>query len=356
MAEMKDVYWLTGRAGELALDGTNRFWKELIRVGRWVNTQAGFALEVDGERLAAWKGRFGAMLDAGIRVPVPWGHSYDPRDNAGFVEQLELRDDALWGLLCIPDPQDAEKVGHTVAGVSVSINPNFVDGTGREWGEVIEHVALTNYPVVTDQANFIQAAVDGGSRRAIALELTTDAESVGLVELARQIGIEGDLDESGAAAAIRQRFDELTAELEALRAELVELRAPEDDGNVGEADDADTPDARSQELQARLCRLERERADKEIDEAMRQGKFTRPAAEALRQLAMAGVAARYELDAARPDIARLALEIIMNTPPGAAVDLAERARLHAIPNPSGSGMTDAKAAQLAKENRKLAGV
>ena len=319
MAETKEVYWLVTRAGEGLPDGA-RFWKELIREGEWQNARAGFTLLVDRDRLERWRDRFAAMGDAGIRVPVPWGHSYDPRDNAGFVEEVELRDGGLWGLLNVPDAEDAAKLGKTVQGVSVSINPDFVDGTGRGWGEVIEHVALTNYPVVTDQGEFLQAGTDGAERRAVMLELQApDSEP---------------------------------------QSPATELQTP--------ADESQTPDPKLQtasgELETRLYLLELERAERDVDDAVRLGKFTRPAAEALRQLVAAGIERRYSFGPpdggtgpGAGDVAQLARDIIANTPAGAAVDLAEHTRVHVAPDPS-EGMTEARAAQLAKENKKLAGV
>ncbi len=323
MKNVNDVYWLVNPDdGAIALDAAQKFWKELIREGRWTNPRAAFTLQVDRGRLERWKHNFDQMLDAGIKVPLPWGHSYDPRDNAGFLEELELRDGdptgaGLWGLLNIPNDDDAARLGKTVSAVSVSINPSFVDGSGRDWGEVIEHVALTNYPVVTDQGEFIQAATEEGeSKRAIMLELASPVAG---------------LDEAGNVATGPGHSTE--PESENLQLET-----------------------RNSELNVRLYQLERERAEREVDDAMRFGKFTRPAAEALRQLLTAGVAARYSFDTAGADIAGLAHDIIANTPPGAAVDMTEHTRLRPMPDPSGPAMTDARAAKLARENRELAGV
>jgi len=309
MAEANDVYWLVTQAGEIALDGS-RFWKQLIREGEWTNAGAGFTLPVDRKRLERWAEQFAAMQDAGIRVPVPWGHSYDPRDNAGFVEELELRDGdpagaGLWGLLNIPNDEDAARLGKTVSAVSVSINPSFVDGSGRDWGEVIEHVALTNYPVVIDQGEFIHAAADGAeTKHAVMLELAAPAA---------------------------------------------------DHGTEHESENPQLGTGNS-ELANRLYQLELERAERDVDDAMRQGKFTRPAAAALRRLVAVGIERKYSFDAAGADIAALAHDIIANTAPGAAVDMTEHTRLRPMPDPSGPAMTDARATKLAKENRELAGV
>jgi len=366
MAETNELYWLVSRAGEIELDAGTKFWKELIREGRWINAKAGFTLQGDRGRLAQWARNFHEMADAGIRVPVPWGHSYDPRDNAGFVEEIELRDGGLWARLNVPNEDDAAKVGATVRAVSVSVNPNFIDGSGRSWGEVIEHVALTNYPVVTDQGDFIQAGDEGEGKRAIALELAPDEQPVDFAAMGQQLGIEGELNYGNFTDAVRLRFGELNAELESCRTELMELRATHVEPDDGQAAPDSEPGTQNSELTNRLYQLELERAEREVDEALRLGKFTRPAAESLRQLIAAGVERKYsfglsaddapDTDASRHDIAALALDIIANTPAGAAVDMTEHTRVHVVPDPSGSAMTDEKASQLARENRKLAGM
>ena len=349
MAETKDVLWfVTPDDGVLGCDAGTQFWKELIREGRWVNAKAGFTLEVDGERLGQWERSFHEMADAGIRVPVPWGHSYDPRDNAGFVEEIELRDGGLWALLNVPDEGDAAKLGSTVRAVSVSINPGFVDGSGRDWGEVIEHVALTNYPVVTEQEDFIQASNDGGERRAIMLELYqglgTGDERRGTEEKGQ-----GTRDEGPGSS---------NAEPETPPADNSELGTKNfTRRSLGEG--GSELDVRNSELTNRLYQLELERAEREVDEAVRLGKFTRPAAEALRQLVAAGVERKYSFGAdghVGVDVAKIVLDVIANTPPGSALDMTEHTRVHVVPDPSGARMTDEKAAQLARENKALAGV
>lgn len=347
MADTTHVLWLTAPPDPaLELAAGTRFWKELIREGRWVNAGAGFTLQVDRDRLDAWRDRFDAMRDAGIRVPVPWGHSYDPRDNAGFLEELELRDGALWGLLNLPMPDDADRVGKTVEAVSVSIHPSFVDGTGREWGEVIEHVALTNYPIVTEQADFVRAADHPDPHSAILLEHDApdpepDNEPGGdmyrkpdpqKAERDRDLSPDPQPDQPPKAEQEQHRNPHL---------------APDQPEQL--------PPAPNSELTNRLYQLELEQAEREVDDALHLGKFTRPAAEALRRLVAAGIENRYSFDRTGVDLAQLARDVIHNTPPGAAVDLTEHTRLHPVPLP-GAGMTPARAEQLARENKKLAGV
>ena len=377
MTETNDLYWLVTRNDEpLELDAGTRFWTELIREGDWTNARAGFTLRVDRDRLERWRDRFGDMLDAGIRVPVPWGHSYNPRDNAGFVEEIELRDAepngaALWGRLNVPDRDDADKLGKTVAGVSVSINPSFVDGTGRDWGEVIEHVALTNYPVVTGQGEFIEASTEGGEpKRALALEHAgpdEPDEGSPAVDPADNAEPAPQPDEPDEESPVTDRADNAEPapgdnsgpETRNLARQSVSDGGPELAPHNSEPCPPERErrraGTRNSELTNRLYQLELERAERHVDEAIRLGKFTRPAAEALRQLVALGIERRFSFDAAEPDVAALARDIIASTPAGAAVDMTEHTRVHAIPDPA-AGMTEARAEQLAKENKALAGV
>ena len=147
------------RSGSNAADpaGTapaRRFEKELIRVGTWVHPTKGFTLEVTPRRMRDWLEAFRRMQAAGLKVPLPFGHSYDPRDNAGFLEDLRLEGNRLVGVLAVVRPEDARRIGTTIRDVSICINPDFVDARGNRYGEVIEHVALTNYPIVEGQADF----------------------------------------------------------------------------------------------------------------------------------------------------------------------------------------------------------
>jgi len=370
MAETKDILWLVTPGDDaLRLDAGASFWKELIREGRWVNAKAGFTLEVDAARLEQWRQNFHAMADAGIRVPVPWGHSYDPRDNAGFVEEIELRDGGLWARLNVPDEDDAAKVGRTVRAVSVSINPDFVDGAGKRWGEVIEHVALTNYPVVTEQEDFVPAPMGDGAgggdaepRRAVTLELI-DSELTADADRRRSVTEIAEKESDGTAVA--------DPEHETRNSEPGRQGAEDrEQGSGNDNAELETPNSElaaanpelavaNSELTNRLYQLELERAEREVDEALRLGKFTRPAAEALRQLIATGVERKFAFDGAGAggaDVAAAALDVIANTPAGAAVDMTEHTRVHVVSDPSGAAMTDAKATQLARENKALAGV
>jgi len=137
----------------------SKFWKELIREGTWVAPyRNGMELKVTPERMKRWVEKFYEMKRDGVRVPVPYGHTLDPERNAGWLEELEIRGNALYGLLNVPLVEDASKMGETIRDVSICVNPDMraslSDGRVKQYGEAIEHVALTLKPVVTGQKNF----------------------------------------------------------------------------------------------------------------------------------------------------------------------------------------------------------
>jgi len=141
-----------------------RFLKEIIRVGRYRHPQrAGETLDITEERLRRWVDNFYA---APAKVWVPYRHSTDPQDNTGWVEDLFLDDGRLYAVLRITDEGAATLLRDgTVADVSVAVEPDFADMTGRRWGEVIRHVALTVDPYIRNQSGFIPLGPAEGEKK-----------------------------------------------------------------------------------------------------------------------------------------------------------------------------------------------
>lgn len=113
--------------------------------------------------------RNNAMLAAKIPVPASWEHRSDAKPGssspddmasarakgvAGHVEQYTLEDGKAFVVLDIPDEADS-KQAKTVRFVSPRID-RFVDGNGKDWGEVFTHVAITPKPVQHEQPAMIE--------------------------------------------------------------------------------------------------------------------------------------------------------------------------------------------------------
>ena len=398
--------------GQMRSLGLSRFEKELLRQGEWLHPQKKFRLKVSRERMANWIRKFKEMLSSGIKVPVPYGHSYDPKDNAGWLEDLKLVGESLIGVLNIPRKEDAERFGTTIKDVSVSINPDFVDGTGRLWGEVIEHVAATLHPVVTGQSNFIALGRDGEEIEILRFSPAPEPQSkaspaisdkpwgdVDKTKLPQECFLyvgdperkstwklpvyegEGEIGEGGlyerrgplnrngvyaAAAAMAGAHGvkpDLGADFEKVAKRLVrlyqeELKEEPPESLLKAAGLSHQPSedeaAKDSQLQRRIMELEAECAQAEVRKYLLAGKITPAMAQGVRRLLLVKSAISLSAEPEKMDVAGEVRKILAALPEGAAVEMDEKtAHQFEIPRKD-SGMTDERAKALAEENRRLA--
>ena len=378
-----------GETAAAAAVGPGRFEKELLRVGRWAHPAGKFVLEVTRDRLTRWVENFRRMLAKGIPVPVPYGHSYDARDNAGFVREMRVEEDRLVGVLEIPREEDARRLGATATAVSVSVNPEFVDGQGERLGEVIEHVAITNYPIVAGQANFVPLAAEmpaGGSGETPANEVESPQPGAGepgageVIRLEMEkpgVGATGRSPEAESLADGSKGADALTPAPLPSIAEATEGR-PGGEGRsladkppVAQAAEEGREDSPSPfiplpggegmllaeqraALVARIAQLEGARIDGEVERLLLSGKIS-PAVEGhVRRLLGAG-GQRIELSATGEEIspAEELRAIFAAMPEGAWVPLESRAAAARPLARRDSEVSDERAKQLAMENANM---
>jgi len=353
------------------------FEKELIREGAWVHPTKKFTFRVTPGRMRGWLKTFARMKAGGLKVPLPFGHSYDPRDNAGFLEDLRLEGNRLIGVLAVARPEDAERVGTTIRDVSVCVNPNFVDAHGNRFGEAIEHVALTNYPMVEGQPNFapverIAAGEDGDAEVwTFAIERLKDAKPATAEGDGEPkpgpLGAGESADETAASPPPTEEPstpDRLAASAEAGE-ETEPKPGPLGAGEVGEEPPSPPTalePAEVAELAALRLELARERSDRiaaEVVSHVTAGRIPPAAAEAARALLTCERGTRFDLDRQSEvalDIAASCRYLLSLLPAGAAVDLADRTRrLRPMPNPGNThlaaGRATAAAARRMLESR-----
>lgn len=137
------------------------FWKDAIQVGDYVHPLTGQKFSVDRSRIDHWVGKFNRMKRAGVEVPTPVDHSEAAEDNRGFVVDARRNGDKL-KLLHQAIGKDAAIVAARNR-CSVYIDPDFRDGNGKRWGEVIAHSAYTPKPVVHGQGAFVPFAASRGA-------------------------------------------------------------------------------------------------------------------------------------------------------------------------------------------------
>ena len=153
-----------------------KFKKEILQEGLYVvsDGKGGRAVQLlDRNRFDHWVKQAKAMKDAGLNIPAPDFH--DPKavpgervgskSNYGFWEDLTLVDTvdssgnavkAMEGFLDVPNEDDAKKIGTSVRETSIYAVPEFIDGHGNVWKDVLTHIAVVTKPIEPGQKNFIR--------------------------------------------------------------------------------------------------------------------------------------------------------------------------------------------------------
>ncbi len=132
-----------------------------------------------------------AMQAAGIPIPVCWEHqdgqkprqlsrdewvSEKAKGTAGWAEKLYNQKSKSTGFVDVevPDETDASKA-KTLRFCSPEI-ANFTDGSGKEWGEVITHIALTPKPAQVGQEPVLQLSGESWQVSGPVMRLARDSE------------------------------------------------------------------------------------------------------------------------------------------------------------------------------------
>lgn len=150
----------------------SKFTKTILTPGRYLvnDGKGGRAWTmITEDRLKHWASQHAAMIEAGLHVPAPLVHKKDAqpvlnrgeidpnaRNNIGFWEKLVVTPKGrLKGLIDVPVESDQQDViGKKVKSTSIWAEPEYVDGKGRVWKDVLTHIAVTNHPIEPGQENF----------------------------------------------------------------------------------------------------------------------------------------------------------------------------------------------------------
>jgi hypothetical protein len=144
---------------ELEANHINKFVKHLIDAGVYPypgNPVRDFV--VDRGRLEGW---VRAFHESDAKVWIPLRHSKDPKDNAGWVEDIFIEGGSLYAVMNITDPEVAEKIRQgSIVHTSLGLEFDFTDDNGRTYPEIIRHIALTLDPHISKQKPFIELSRD----------------------------------------------------------------------------------------------------------------------------------------------------------------------------------------------------
>lgn len=144
-----------------------KFEKEILTPGLYAVSDAKgnrHAKLITKEMISHWVKQHNEMRKSGLNIPAPAYHDKQAvpenkpsssKENFGFWEELKQDESGkLVGVLDVPLESDAEKIGKTVKETSIFAVPKFVDGLGREWNNVITHIACCTQPIEPGQNNF----------------------------------------------------------------------------------------------------------------------------------------------------------------------------------------------------------
>jgi len=200
--------------GAMEQVGNKKYIKDAIHVGHYKHPNGSFDVEIDTARMDRWIDTFWKMQGNGVKVPVFADHNDDtaserqsPSERTrGYVTDMFRKDDTLYYVQEFGS-KESETMATTVDQVSINVDPEFVDGEDRKYGEAITHIAITPKPVVPGQSSFIPMSLIR-----VEEEEQKEMDEV-LTKLKEAFGIESDLTEENVVEVLTGEHSKLTAKI-----------------------------------------------------------------------------------------------------------------------------------------------
>lgn len=135
----------------LSEGGLTRFKKELIKVGSYIKGSTQQSFTVAADTLTHWVKTFDLWLANGNKVAIPLAHDRagDVATNQGWVTQLFIEGESLFGIMELKTPELA-----LTSDVSIYVPLEVVDGKGIRYMQPITHIALCTDPVIPGLESF----------------------------------------------------------------------------------------------------------------------------------------------------------------------------------------------------------
>jgi hypothetical protein len=261
------------------------FRKHILNLGTLIHPKTGEKLTLDN----AWYDKLQANFTNGacdiVQVPIADAanqHTEDPLRNAGEVVKLEREGDKVFAVIDARSPQAVEGLRNkTLLGASAFINMDYTDTrTGQHVGPTLLHTCITNRPYVLgldDYAEVIAATADGESEVVILSEehVMPQQTKDELIAALMEHGV--DVPALEAAAATKPDLTELTNVLkDALKGTPAaqglqlsggaEIQFSDIVGAITELS------GQAQAYGQRVVSLERDKAEREVDSYISQGR------------------------------------------------------------------------------------
>lgn len=265
---------------------TQRFRKEIIRTGQFI--KSGEKFEITRDTLENWVTQFARMKANGVKVPVPIGHTTDAEKNRGFVDEMFIDKDTL----CMIVTMRGDGIEAAVnSDVSIRSPMKITDGSGNEYLQPIEHVALVTDPVVPGLDGFTLVA----------------SRSVEKMELKRTVEVLGIKDELTEEKADEILFSRVTEIVESSKKQVTELK---DKVKILEASRD-----KKREVDPVTVELLKENREGKLDRLVEFGKITPDVCKQLKEVFLADSALELSLSTGTENIFNKVYEAIAKNDP-----------------------------------------
>lgn len=193
--------------------GKRRVVTDVLPIGRWYvgndqTTGEELHWNVTSETLAELGATFNAQREAGIPHGLFWGHSdngrLDDRNRIDDIDALWEEGGRLWMSAYVNDSDFADLTGKR-RDVSIGVQFNWKDGTGKQWNISPWHVAVVDHGTVPNQHPFIELAATE-STEAPSVAMTFESTVAGINTLLSQVGMKP-LPTEGENAITEDNFD-----------------------------------------------------------------------------------------------------------------------------------------------------
>jgi phage I-like protein len=264
---------LSARSLPVKKVGQSLYEKEIIRVGSFSHDdpdtgETMYEFDVDSSDLDNWEAQGTKMLENGLDIPMPVGHTEEPTERAATAKKFVRKKnsdniDALFVQLEFKTPKYAEELKDSQ--VSIYSPPNYFHN-GVHYPRPIKHIAFTDYPVVPglDPLAIVASASKVKTpKKGFEMKVVDFNEAYGL-EVAEDAAIDVVLD------TVSAHIDELNTKIEELEAKVKELE--------GETEDTEETDEEEPTISAStkntLLKLSRKNRDLELRQLFSDGKIS----------------------------------------------------------------------------------
>ena len=141
------------------------FKKALARVGDFEHPIRHFIMSVNKPRIENWSKHVRGMLDAGWRIPLQVDHRPGAGNSVGKLLDAWPEDNFLMGMCQAIGNNEANLISKNDS--SVGVHTDWTDPKGRHWGDVIQHIGVTEDPVMSGLGEFQQLASQGDNTQPI---------------------------------------------------------------------------------------------------------------------------------------------------------------------------------------------